>query len=455
VIALLPALLGCGAPPAAAPAPLAAAPAAAPDLVLVGIAGLRSAPIAHAADAFLAPFAGEPGVVFTDAYASSPAPFVSLGSLLAGRYPSAVPLCGLPTDPGEGTTEPPWCNTFPATRPSLPTVLALYGYRTALVTADLAGVEHLAPLFQDVHVVSEHWTDTATDWARVEAEATAWWNADSSHPRLLVVATADLMVRTRPDVRAGLGLGTGKVPPGGGPDRGRPPLEGYRQAAQEAGRATKRLRDALSGGSRPLWSVLFGLNGVNLGETSVPSQALRERSWNDLLLDRTVHVPLALLGPVTGRTEGQVVELVDLVPTLTHLAGATAPAALPGQDLLAADFATDPAATAYAEFGDMLAVRVGRTFWSVRAFLNNRSSLDPELTNFVLAGDPDENHAALHDLGADPLQRRNLLASDVDGAKRMHTLLVGLRTGAGAPPLDALDARRIWELRMTPSEGYW
>ncbi|MDP2311356.1 MAG: sulfatase-like hydrolase/transferase [Pseudomonadota bacterium] len=447
-----------------APAPAATVvthttPETAPDMVLVGVAGLRSDSLSRSSDWFFEAFAGERGVVYANAYAQSPSTFVSLGSLLTGRYPSAVPLCGFPSDPGDTAAQAPWCTEVPATVPTLPGVLALYGYRTALVTADVHGAERLAPLFQDAIVASRRWEDRATDWERVRTLSEAWWNEDATRPRLLVVAVSDLDARHAPALRARMGLDLAGQ--GGAPTRiDRPTvIDAYQQASRSAGRAVKGLLDSLRAGSpRATWAAVFGTNGINLGDAAVPAQALRDRSWNDLLLDRTLHVPLALIGPADvppARVEAQVVELVDLLPTLLARGGAVVPAGIPGQDLLAASFATDPAATAYGEFGDMLSVRSGTRLWSVRAFFHNRSALDPELTNFVLDYRPDAGKYALHDLSGDPFQERNLLESDPEGARRMNDLLVQLRTGPGAPPEGALDARRIWELRMSAADGYW
>lgn len=455
-------LLACGeasvatAPPLAATAPAAAT---APDLVLVGVAGLRADPRSRASEWFLEAFTGERGVVFANAYAQSPSTFVSLGGLLTGRYPSAVPLCGLPSDPGDTTAPPPWCAEVPATVPTLPGVLALYGYRTALLTADVHGAERLAPLFQDAIVASQRWEDRATDWDRVRTLAEAWWTADTSRPRLLVVAVSDLDARNVPALRAAMGLDLAGE--GGAPTRIDRPLvtSAYQQAARATGAETHSLVDTLRRtSSRPTWAAVFGTNGINLGDASVPSQALRDRSWNDLLLDRTLHVPLALIGPPDAppaRVEDQVVELVDLLPTLLSLGGAVPPAGIPGQDLLATPFVADPHATAYGEFGDMLTVRSGSRAWTVRAFFYNRSALDPELTNFVLDHRPEPGKHGLHDVVNDPFQERNLLEVDPEGARRMNDLLVKIRTGPGAPPVGALDARRIWELRMAPADGYW
>lgn len=445
-------LLACAGEEPRAPEASVAAPQTAPDLVMVGIGGLRSDGASRAAEWFLSPFAQDHGVVFSNAYAQTPSTYVSIGSLLTGRYPSAIPMCGFPSEPDEQTAPPPWCTRFPDTAPSLPYVLGLYGYRTALITADIQGSAELATQFQQSFVVSESWENTATDWAAVTAAAQKWWDADATRPRFLFVATADMNVRWIPVARAELGL-EGVARAEGAPiDRARV-LAGYQKRAAASGTATKALLDALPS-TRPRWAAVFGIHGINLGDTFVPTQALRDRSWSDIVIDRTLHVPLALIGPApSAQIDPALVELVDLVPTFTTLAGAVAPTGMPGRDLLAGG--AEPDATAYGEFGDMLSVRQGDQTLSVRAFFFNRSSLDPELTNYVLNYNGDPHNWALHDLRTDPFQERNRLLEDRTMALRMKDLLVALRTGPGAPPGGSLDPRKVWELRMAPADGYW
>lgn len=456
-------LMGCAAEPSAmaeAPVvPVAANPAAAdaPDLVIIAIAGLREDAETQAAERFMAALGEAPTVRFTNAYSVTPNAYVSLGTILSGRYPTATPLCGLTSPPGPLPDDAPWCNRWPKSVPSLPGVLALYGYRTALVTANLAGAGELGKQFQSALPVAENWANVRSDWTAVSALAGAWWRADTTHPRLLVVATNDLAVLSRPDILAAMKLSD--VEAGGHIDR-TAVVAAYANAAVEAGKGVKQLVAALAGSAggteRRRTTVITGLHGINLGEAAAPWQALRAGSWNDILLDRTLHVPLAILTSAPAqRREEQVVELIDLLPTLIARTEAVLPAGLHGQDVLAADFLADPDATAYAEFGDMLAVRQGNWMWSGRAFFHNRSSLDPELTDFFVGFVGDSPKFHLHDVARDPFQRKELLAAHLDEARRMNALLLSIRTGAGAAPPSEMDARRIWDLRMSPADGYW
>lgn len=428
-----------------------------PDMVIVAVAGVRGAPDAAASTAFLAPFADQPMLSFSSAYAVSPNTYVSLATLLAGRYPSAIPFCGLTKPTGsELPADAPWCNHWPTDIPSLPMVLSLYGYRTALVAANVQGVAEFSKQFQNTTITQEYGTNAQTDWPLLTQKARDWWQEDTSHPRLLVVVTSDLMIRQRPDLLAATGLDQMTF------DRPPPPLDpekvngAFNGAIAEAGHSARALVDALPGSERARYTIAMGLHGMNLGDAAVAWQALRDQPWNDLLLDRTLRVPLAIMGPVPEpHQESQIVEVVDILPTLLTLAGAVLPANIPGQNLLSVPFATDPEATAYGEFGDMLSVRKGPILYSVRAFFDNRSSLDPELTNFIRSYNGRAQNYYLNDLSQDPLQRNNLLQAQPDLALKFNALLLHLRTGVAAPAPNAMDARKIWDLRMSPSVGYW
>jgi arylsulfatase A-like enzyme len=468
-VSLLWAVWACSpspAPPGAAPALASGpgggalgAPAAAPDIVLIGVAGLRAGAPPEAGARFAAAFKDLPGTTFTQAWAQSPASWPSTVSLLTGRYPSSVPVCGFPGPPG-GEVEAPWCVAVPEGAPTLPEVLGLYGYRTALLTAEQQGAGLLAPEFHEVLGARARWDDTAADWPGLAAAASAWWAADDPRPRLLVVLVGDGLAHDNPALRAQLGL-----PAPDAMDHHRLPqpeviLPAYVEAAAKTGAATRGLLDALPARSgRDRWAVVLGLHGQSLGESAEPSQALRPGSWNDLLLARTLHVPLILLHPggAPGARDPRVVQLVDLLPTLLRPAGAALPAGIAGVDLRGP--APPGGGRAYAEFGDMLALVEGGYLWSLRAFFYNRSSLDPELTNFARApldvGRADPSKFALYDLRTDPMQRQNLVGREPARAAAMHAALVGLRTGPAAPPPGALDAERVWALRMAPADGYW
>ncbi len=71
-----------------------------PDIVLVLTSGLREDTDDHRATSLLLETTGvQPGLRFTAAYSQTVQPYISLGSMLTGRYPSAIPLCGVSRTP--------------------------------------------------------------------------------------------------------------------------------------------------------------------------------------------------------------------------------------------------------------------------------------------------------------------------------------------------------------------
>jgi len=460
-----------------------------PDLLLVLASGLRAdAPNnAQAEAAFLKPLEGAMATRFSAAYAQSPDPFVSLGSLLTGRYPSAIPLCGRTSGAVEGG-ERPWCAQLPATRRGLPEVLGLYGYRSALFASNLAGMDRLAAGFGRSVDLSSDWSRWETDWDRLGPLAESWWQENEDSPRLLVLFLPDLELQRRPDLRQAIGLpglpGEDERAPQAGQGhqaqepRGAPAfdelpwhqwklrwdaldrqlvLATYRDAAAQLGRDVAGILARLpSPAERGRLVALSSTNGVSLGQYSGSHDYPPAFAWHDLVLERTVHVPLVFLddGGADGlRQVEQPVELADLLPTLLGRAGAQPPHGLHGQDLLAPSFEEDPQAMAYAEFGDMLAVRRGRWMLTLRAMIHRCTSLDPRLTEHLLTSDT-LRHYKLHDVMADPLQRRDLRNKRPQLLDELRQELRALRSGPGAVPQD-VDSQRLWELRLTASEGYW
>ena len=494
-VTLILALCACqrgSAPSSAEPRP--------PDLVLLLVQGLRAdAPGEPGAEAAFLAALPPKKLVFTAAYAQSPSPFQSLGSLLTGRYPSAIPICGAISD--DPAQPQPWCHALPAERATLPGVLGLYGYRTALVNSHLPDADQLAADFQHVEDLGqESWR---TPWEPLEQRVRAWWDQEPHEPRLLVVVLADLMVQQRPELRVAMGLparpGPQEAPlpdpsvlpdreelladqdptsvaarliadpsaPRRGPQgRSRPHtgpqgaardrvLSVYGAAAAEVGAGFARLLEGLAPApGRERWIALSSTNGINLGESSGSMSYPRAFAFHELVLERTVHVPLALLGPRALGLVRQPVELTDILPSLLARSPATPPHGLPGQDLLCPDFEPAAQASAYAEFGDMLALRQGRHLLTLRAMFHNSASLDPDLTRMLLI-DNIARRYLLHDVLADPLQMVNLVTADEVRARELRQELIRLRTGPGAPPAALTDSARFHDLRLTASEGYW
>ncbi len=457
-------LLACSAPD---PEPTAALPARAamsdqPDLVLILVPGLRADPPQGegAEAALLAGLGAEPTRRYLAAYSQSSAGFISAASLLTGRYPSAVPLCGLfqdgkhPLDEGDRA----WCAAIPEGVYTLPETLGIYGYRTALITAGFHGASILAPEFQTWEDVSGLRAHRETPWGDLGEAVAQWWRADGEQPRLLVLILPELMPACRPALREAMGLDVGETARDVSEAERQRALAAYADAAGEVGR---QLGDLLGdmGWSGPrrdpsTWVAISATNGLSITETSGIYQdrvALVTDAW---LLDRTVHVPLALYGPPDAErsSEDGPVELLDLFPTFAALAGALPPAGLTGRDLLHTP--PEDGAYAYAEFGEFLIYRRGPMMLGFRSFQHHPSSLDPDLTAILTRPVPEPEAFILHDVVRDPFQRTPI----EDRPQLTETLrreMIAIRTGPAAVPPEALDPKRLWQLRMTPSQGYW
>ena len=404
------------------------------------------------AEAALLGALGPPTVRFTAAYAQSPSVFASFGSVLAGLYPSAVPLCGLYDDGTHAldTTERAWCATLPPERHSLPDVLALYGYQTALIESGLHGADAFAERFGAHVTVNGLFPHRATPWNELRASLTAWWSA-APGPRFVALVLPDLMPTCRPELLAATTLHPGGLDGGGDPATAQAALA---SVARAEGQALAQLLSSLPA-ERDRWVTVSSTNGLSVSaETGVMGGNRVPALSNNFVLERTTHVPLVVYGPTPPREVNQVVELTDLFPTLAHLGGAQPPAGLRGVDLLSLT-GEAPDAYAYMEFGEFLAVRRGRQLLSFRSYQHHPTALDPQLTEALLAT-RDVNHSfRLHDVVADPYQTTDLAAGDAVHLGELRSLLTSLRTGAAAPPDGTLDPRRLWELRMSPSEGYW
>ncbi len=462
-------------PDAPAPVPRATeAVSEGPDIVLVLAAGARSwiGTGEETTPTLRRELQAQGSTMYTSAYAQSPSSFVSLGSLLTGRYPTAIPLCGLPVLDPSADEERPWCATIPAERHTLPEVLSLYGYRTALLHANLPAGEVFAPHFHEAHDLTVERSDSRADWEALHRHAQEFWRRDRDRPHLLVVVVGDLVISQRPDLEARTGW-SGSVPRLVEPMLAHQPelaqavtgpqdpdrlYASYHQAIRGLAGGIHGLGRVLGEASdRPRWLIVAGLNGINLGERGGGAEDHPTWGDNPLLLERTVHVPLLLVPPTPQeeRRITQPVELVDLFPTVAALAQAMPPAGLPGQDLLEEPFPEDPQAWAYASHGDMLALRQGAMMYSVRGLFHNGTALDPEVTDLLFKAQEAEELRHLHDVIEDPLQQTELREAHPQELHRMHELMVAIRTGAAATPEDSLTPQRLWELRMTRSEGYW
>ena len=445
-------LAACAADVTQTEAPQVQAEAGLPDLVIALVTGLREDAGADADEAFLAA-TGVTGQRFHHAYAQSPSPFASLGSMFTGRYVGAIPMCGLMLsgDRVHRDDQQPWCAGIPKEQPTLASVLALYGYRTGFFSGKLTGAHRLSGGFQ----TSSH----GDDWSQAVTEAAAWWQSDSSSPRLMVVVLSD----AEEEVLQSEGLP--RFPERKyqwleplDPRIGKLKLDGasitnaYREAAIVAGGTLGSLLKTLSP-DRARWTVVGSTNGMSLTERGGFHESPAPLLTNNLLVDRSVRVPLVISGPgVKAGQSDSVVELVDVFPTLAGRAGAVLPAVIPGADLMG-----DPGGPAYAEFGDMLWYRGGAHALTFRCTQHNATSIDPGLTEVLT--DPHSSRPAqfysMYNVVSDPMQTQNLRAAQPARFEALRTALIGVRTGIGAVPDEAITPQRLWALRMAPSDGYW
>ncbi len=446
-----------------------------PDIVLIVVAGLRADPPGEqrAGDAFLGAVGREPTVRFRNAYAPSVSPFITLGSLLVGAYPSSIPLCGYYVESGSAAKQAAWCADIPQDRHTLPEILGLYGYRTALISGGQPRLAPLADEFQTWSDVPVSTDDRGGRWDALRREAASWWEKDDTTPRFLVVFAEDMVETTIPPIKAELGL-TGDplqqllqpLADEGGEPRAiaNPDHESvgrrYEADARAMGAGASSVVEALSGGppGASPWFVVASTNGINLLEPGGYAEGGVYPLDSGLVLDRTVRVPVAVYGPGSpgeSRDEEDVIELLDLFPTLVHLAGVTAPADMREVDLLDSEAASR--GEAYMEFGDMLALRKGRYLLAFRALIHDGNALDPELDrrlrdNLLIQ---DEGAYGLYDVVADPMQEHNLLKTRSSEVSALRQRLLQIRADAGAVPASALTPERLWEIRMSPSQGYW
>lgn len=454
-------LLGCQEPVTAPVAPattVGEAKAEAPDLVLLLVTGLRAGGDGAEA-AFWSGMGRTPRLRFANAYAQASAPFTSLGSLLTGRYVGSIPMCGrlLAGERAPTEAQQAWCARIPEDRHTLPEVLGVYGYHSALVTAGVPGAKALATGFQ------KH--STAESWDGAVSAAVDWWTESPRAPRLLVVVLGDGGKQI---------LGRDELPRF--PERKLQWLEpvsadiaqiavdpdtalgAYKAGAAQAGRHLGSVLAAVTSDSaRPTWTIAGSTSGVSLTERSGFHSSPVPLLTDNLLLERTIHVPLGIFGPGSesvAEVVAPIVELVDVFPTMAAWAGAVVPAGAIGTDLTA-----EPRADglAYGEFGDMLSVREGEHLLVFRCTLHNATSLDPGITTRLVddrAAVPSQFYS-LHDVVQDPLQRTDVRASEPEVFDAMRRQLIALRTGPAAIPDGAISPERLWALRMAPSDGYW
>jgi hypothetical protein len=467
-----------------------------PDIVIVALNGLRADPPGqpYAEQAFIQGLGTPITLRHRAAYAQSVQPYVSLASLLTGRYPNAIPVCG--RTGRRHQSERKWCTRLPDDRPSLPEVLALYGYQTALATAQWEAGADLAEEFQTAMDAGARHARTI-HWDRLTKEITAWWQATEG-PRFLTVALAAL---ERDTLEASAGLDPREMLNGPDDAQRTKVHEAYVEMAGKLGQRTAAMLAALPH-DRPRWVVITSAHGLSIAELSGSVIANHAASpTHNLILDRTVRVPLLLIGPAAAGEPRQIthpVQLIDLVPTLARLAGAVQPAELSGHDLLGP---APPDPFGYSEYGDMLGLRSGPFLLTFRSWNHGGNSIDPQVTEALLVATVSQNLRAnktvasvpspapahhrldaprpqtavagpqdfapfplgagaqspftLYNVESDPMQTQDLTRSEPDTVQRLHAQLTTLRTGPAAPPEEAMSQEQVQALRNSGATIYW
>lgn len=172
-----------------------------------------------------------------------------------------------------------------------------------------------------------------------------------------------------------------------------------------------------------------------------------------------MRVPLSFLSAESSspdapdtRKDARPTELVDIFPTIMAMAGAMPPSRLAGSDLFAANRYRP--LTAYCEYGDMLALREDDNLLIFRSLRHGMSALDPALTEALAETSAKGEFLTLHRVSKDPFQNVDLVAQDQSTTKRLLEGLLARRKDATKGE-NTLSPDQIWNLRMSPDQGYW
>lgn len=425
------------------------------DIVVVLVNGLRAdaSNTPGAENAFFEAADLPDGLRFNAAYAQAPTPFLSMAAVLSGQYPSALPLCG-PKNTSTANDKPPSCFKIPDNVYTLPEILAAHDYQTHLVTDGIPGAERLEENFSSWNREGQPTASDPPFAEEVRTHASTWWNATEG-PRLLVVALGDLSLDQKYAIKTEIGLTANSEALTEADqlalnDRA---TEVYWRLARESGEHVRQLIESLEPHpERPKLTIVGGLSGTSLAETSpYPGQPVPLLS-SGLLLDRTLRVPLYIHGPnIDAGTVTEPVELLDILPTVTHFAGVKErPQGIVGTDLTQPQPAEDP--VAYSQFGDMRSIRMGPYLLTWRAFIHGAGTLDPRVSDGIATSLQIGRGLFLHDVTQDALQQSELKTSHPDV---LRALLVELyrREHHFAAPEHPLSPEELDVLRS--SDGYW
>jgi arylsulfatase A-like enzyme len=338
---------------------------------------------------------------------------------------------------------------------TLPEVLEKYDYHTLFIADGIPADSVLGGEFETWQTFGQPTASDPPFWNQVQDRATDWWS-ETEEPRLLVVLSGALSLEQKSLVKTEIGL-EGSIEHLSTAERQAlqdRASEVYTELASETGARVDALLGSLSASYRPRVTIVAGASGTSLVEpTPFPGQPVPALS-SGLILDRTLRVPLHISGPgIEARRVSTPVELLDIFPTFLNLVGATLPVGIHGTDLLEEQPIDDP--VAYAQFGDMRAIRMGPYLLTWRAFVHGASTLDPQVSEGIPKGLETLHRLFLHRVTQDSMQNIELKDSEADVLRALLIELFRREMVYAAPPPEILTAEKIKELQLSVSEGYW
>jgi arylsulfatase A-like enzyme len=415
-----------------------------PNIIIVAVGGLRAdvEPSEETAEFLQGLFPRE----LTNLYTTSTTSIPSVASLLTGRVPSEIPICGQNTK----SKSIPWCNSLPGNVPNLPEVLSLYGYKTALFVDGFPELRSIDWRF-DNSVYMEN--GLSSNWSELGKQASTWWK-QHDEPKLVVILSNDLGLELRTQMHSSYGVSLQKVANGDGKMLQANDPKRLQQIYQEL--ADDTIQGAIQTFSffqeEPVpIRILTGLYGIDLGEGSpYPDQPIPALSHR-LIVERTIKVPLWTNINIPTSTSDQVLSLVDLFPTIAQISKVVPPASLPGQSWL---IDNRTVSVAYSQFGDMRSLRSNESLLTFRGFVHGASTLEPVVSDKLLKEPRNPSHYFLHRVTSDPNQNFNLVDTEIETFNVMLDTLRSIEQQVRMPT-DQQTEEQIKALRMGPTTGYW
>jgi choline-sulfatase len=405
LLALL-SLTAAGAGGCRRPAHTAAAPAPAPDVLLITIDTLRADALGYAGNPRvrtenLDRLAAE-GLVFTEAHAHNVMTPPSHANILTGLYPYEHGIRD-----NEGFRLDPKI-------PTLPTLLSAKGYATAAVIGAFPldarfGLSRGFDVYDQKYPQGAHeydFTVAERPASEVVAAARAWYAAVAGRPRFLWVHLYDCHSPHVP-------------PPALAAEYAGEPYLGEVAGVDEA--LGPLLSDVRASG-RPTLVVVTSDHGEALGDHGEETHGL-------FAYEATLHVPLVLWGAgVPAGARRTFARHVDILPTILQACGAGSPVNLPGRSLLGKDAGDS---TSYFE---ALSASITRGWAPLTGMIGGGHKLiDLPLPE-------------LYDLAADPGETRNLVGERIDRVRSLKAAMPAAGAFAAPAPESADTVARLRSL---------